>query len=296
MCGHIAEHALWEKFEPELFVKQFSHEYSKYNFSYYPTLCLYNNGSFLNERELPLEARNKILDIIAKNDNIKQFIFETRLEYVTPENLADIKKRLNGKKVGVAIGLETLNDEVRDLCINKGFTLKQFEDKAKVVSEILNLRTYVLLKPPFLTEKEAIDDAVQTIKYAQNILKADSVHLEACTVQDYTLVHYLWNRGVYQTARLWSIIEILKMTNNIYVSPFRYLPLPKRVPHNCDKCTHVITKKVLKDYNTSLDLSVLSDLSCKCKQTWVDSLNEKAVSPLSRRINLILDELEINHL
>ena len=51
------------------------------------------------------------------------------------------------------------------MCLNKGFSLAQFEKAAKIIIDNLYLRTYVMLKPPFLTEKESIDEAIKTIEY-----------------------------------------------------------------------------------------------------------------------------------
>lgn len=277
MCGHTAAQVT-HPVAPMNFVGQFRAEHAKYDFSKNPILCLYNNGSYLNDAEMPPTARSQINRMIAGDTRIREVVFETRADSVTSAKLRQLRAELPETRIVIAMGLESANDLVRDLCICKGLSLEAFKRAAALVlEEGLDLRTYVLLKPPFLTEKEAIDDAVGSVRFAASL--GGAVHIECCTVQGYTLVNYLEDQGTYRPPWLWSIVEVLRRTDPIpvYVTPFKYIPLPTDVPHNCKKCNAKMSKAILVEYNRSFDRSVLSDLRCQCRTTWTHELSQPPV-------------------
>jgi len=289
MCGHLKEQTQ-EDISAEQYVEQFVTEYSKYDFAHYPILDLYNNGSFFNDKELPPEARRKIFDIIAEDDDIEMIVLESRPEYITEAKLRETKRILKDKRVEIAVGLETINDEIREQCINKGFTLKEFEVAAKLIISILNLRVYVLVKPPFITEVEAIYDAIASIKYCFDI-GASVVSLETVTVQDYTLTDLLYHNGLYRTTWLWSLAKIIKATapyGKLVTGLFRFFPMPTFVPHNCERCNGLFFE-ALREYNRTLDPSVFNGLTCECEKEWIADLKEVAPS-IARRV-AVLDQL-----
>ena len=65
---------------------------------------------------------------------------------VTPQNVVLVP----GKHIELGVGLEIKDDFLRNVCINKGFTLVTFSAAAKIIAKKLSLRTYVLLKPLLL--------------------------------------------------------------------------------------------------------------------------------------------------
>ena len=133
--------------------------------------------------------------MINKNPHIKMLVLETRPEFVTEEKIREIKRLIPDKHIELGVGLEIKDDFYRRICINKGFSLQRYNLAASIITKYLNLRTYVLLKPLFLTEKEAIEQAIETIEYAFAI-GTTTVSLEACTIQDYTFMKYLYERGL----------------------------------------------------------------------------------------------------
>ena len=87
-------------------------------------LKIFNSGSFLDEIEIPKNVRNYILEKISKVEKIKEIVIESRVEYITSEKLVEIKEVLNNKHIEIAIGLETVNDYIRNCYINKGILFK----------------------------------------------------------------------------------------------------------------------------------------------------------------------------
>ncbi len=120
------------------------------NFKNHPVLCLYNMGSFLNDYEIPSKARKEILEIINKNKDIKKITLESRPEYVTKEHLEELKKLIPNKMIEIGMGLESSDDFVREVIINKGNILKDFKRTVKLIRvNKLNSLAYIQVKPPF---------------------------------------------------------------------------------------------------------------------------------------------------
>jgi len=279
MCGHLAKQLRSEEEIPDDdYLHQFDEEFRKLDFKTSPILNLYNNGSFFNDNEISPGARSGMLKKIGQEKDIKMLVLETRPEFVTEEKIKEVKISLPGKHVEVAIGLEIKDDLYRIACINKGFTLRQFEEASQIIRKYLNLRAYVLLKPPFLTERESIENAVETIEYAFSSGTC-TVSLEACTVQDYTLTDYLYQKGFYRPPYLWSIIEVIKRVKTpgkLIIGLFQFYPSPSKTPFNCEKCSDRVFDAICS-YNRTLDKGFLDGLSCQCKKEWEETLTQEGL-------------------
>ena len=296
MCGHIAKQTrMDDTISVGDYLKQFEHEFEKIDFKMNPILNLYNNGSFINDNEIPREARIGMLKKINQNPYIKMLVLETRPEFVTEEKVREIKRIIPNKHIELGVGLEMKNDFLRGICINKGFSLKRFDSAARIITKHLNLRVYVLLKPLFLTEKEGIENAVETIEYAFES-GATTVSLEACTIQDFTLMKYCYERGLYTPPWLWSIIDVVKKVKTpgkLIVGLFKFFPSPSAVPNNCDRCNETVMERI-QEYNRTLDSRTFDGLVCECKKEWKELLKEKPMAFEKRLepIPRLLDELK----
>ena len=294
MCGHLAKQTRTaETVTTTEYLQQFNEEFDKIDFKEFPLLNLYNNGSFFNDKEIAPEARIEILKRIGREKDVKMVVLETRPEFVTESNIKEVKKILPGKHVEIAIGLEIKDDLYRTVCINKGFTLRQYDQAAEIIVGNLHLRTYVLLKPPFLTEKESIDFAVEVIEYAFD-RGSRTVSLEACTVQAFTLVDYLYESGLYNPPYLWSIIEVIKRVNvpvsqKLVVGLFQFYPSPSKTPFNCERCSEKFLD-AMRSYNRTLDKRFFADLSCQCKEKWQETIEADAPS-FEKRLETAAEKL-----
>ena len=296
MCGHLAKQTRMDKsISVGDYLKQFEEEFEKIDFKMNPILNLYNNGSFINDNEIPPEARRGMLKKINKNPYIKMLVLETRPEFVTEEKVREIRRLIPNKHVELGVGLEMKNDFLRGICINKGFSLKRFDSAARIITRHLNLRAYVLLKPLFLTEREGIENAIETIEYAFE-RGTTTVSLEACTIQDFTLMKYFYERGLYSPPWLWSILEVVKgvkRPGKLILGLFKFFPSPSAVPNNCDRCNEKVMEKIIQ-YNRTLDPKAFNGLTCECKKQWRTILEEKPLTFEERLkpIPDILDELK----
>ncbi len=294
MCGHLAKQTRTaDTVTTAEYLQQFNEEFDKIDFKNFPLLNLYNNGSFFNDKEIAPEARLEILKRIGREKDIKMVVLETRPEFVTEGNIKEVKEILPGKHVEIAIGLEIKDDLYRTVCVNKGFTLRQYDQAAEIIVRNLHLRTYVLLKPPFLTEKESIDFAVEVIEYAFD-RGCLTVSLEACTVQAFTLVDYLYESGLYNPPYLWSIIEVVKRVKvpdkqKLIVGLFQFYPSPSKTPFNCERCSENFLDAI-RGYNRTLDKRFFDDLSCECKEKWQETIAAD-VPPFEERLETAAEKL-----
>lgn len=294
MCGHLARQTRQESMlSPDDHVFQFQTEFARVDSKQYPLLNVFNNGSFLNDNEIAPAARRRILQQINADPHIRMVVLESRPEFVSEDKIAEIRELVPDKHVEIALGLELKNDLYRSTCLNKGFSLKQYDTAADLVCGALHLRTYVFLKPPFLIEQESIDEAVDTVEHAFR-RGSTTVSLEACTIQDYTLVRCLYDTGQFKPPWLWSILEVVKRCfrpdRKLVVGMFRFFPSPEVVPFNCDQCSRAVMQ-ALAHYNRTLDIAAFDSLSCACRRQWQTQLTEPA-PPLAERIEIALSRLE----
>ena len=227
-------------------------------------LKIYTSGSFLDEREVSAETREAVARWAAENGC--RLLFETRPEFVerrTLEPLAAVHDDIE-----VALGLESSNDRVLRHSINKGFTRADYERAAQTVRSLeLAVRTYVLLKPPFLTEAEAVSDAVSTIAYASQL--SDTISLNPVNVQKGTLVERLWRDWSYRPPWLWSVLEVLsagaKHAKKLVCDPTG--GGHERGAHNCGRCDASILSSI-REYSLSQDIGRLGRPECDCLELW----------------------------
>jgi len=292
MCGHYVGTTRGARVPGDLYLSQFLSEFESIDFRRYPMLCVYNSGSFLNPREVEPATRRAILEAIARNAHIQHVIVESRPEFVTDEVLQELSLILSHKEVEIGVGLETRNDDIREVCLNKGFAIRDFLAVADRMARYqAKLLAYVLIKPPFLTEQEAIDDAIDSATFAF-ANGTDVVSFEPVSVQDYTLVHYLHEGGAFRPPWIWSVFEVAKATaplGFIRLGGFEYMPIPRIFTHNCPRCNAQAVAAV-EAFNASQDLSSLEEVRCSCREAWQRELQQTA-APLYERINLILDRL-----
>jgi hypothetical protein len=227
---------------------------------------IYTSGSFLDRNEIPLEARKAIIDAFP---SAKRILFESRPEFVTKEELSTMPS----DRMQVALGLESSNNEILQKCIQKGFSVEDYQRAASLLQEKgIPVRTYLLLKPPFLTEKQAIHDTIKSIEFAAPY--SESISINPINVQKDTMVEKMWRRGDYRPPWLFSLVEALKAgkaltEKRVFSSPSGAGSL--RGVHNCEKCDAGFIEAV-KRHSFSQDVKEFDDLDCECRGRWQNDL------------------------
>lgn len=228
---------------------------------------LYNSGSFFDETEISRELRHGILE--ALEGKAEKLVVESRPEFISEDEIKEVLRF--AKNLEVAIGLESADERVLIQCVNKGITLEDYKRGASIAKDNgASIRTYLLIKPPFLTEKEAIEDAVDSAKTAAEY--SDVISFNPLNVQKGTLVERLWRRGEYRAPWLWSVVRILEDSKGLNS---RMLCQPsgggtQRGAHNCGSCDKAILK-ALDEFSIGTRIS-FDDLDCSCREHWLDLL------------------------
>jgi archaeosine synthase beta-subunit len=226
---------------------------------------VFTSGSFFDVREVPEQARDEILAGLSQKAS--KVIIETRPEFVTDKTMQEAKKY--PVCLEVAIGLETSNDVIRIECINKNFLFKDFVRASETAKKYgVTTKAYLLLKPPFLDEKDALEDMVKSVLDAAPYASTISINL--CNVQRGTIVDELFQKKAYRPPWLWTIVEVIRRvhgkTNAVIMSD----PLAAgaaRGPHNCGLCDHDFADAIRK-YSLTQDVTAFDKLDCDCRLLW----------------------------
>jgi len=265
MCGYIADAAARPP-SPEDLLTQFDSVSRRID---HGIVKIFTSGSFFDPGEIPEPIRDKILSEL--NLYADKVIVETRPEFVTDQIVSAAK--LHTDRLEIAIGVETSNDAIRQNIINKGFMFNDFI-RASEISQAHGVTTkaYLMMKPPFLTEKEALEDMVKsTIDVAPY---ADTISINLCNVQRGTLVDELFYRRAYRPPWLWSVVEVLKRVHGKTGSTVMSDPLAagqSRGPHNCRDCDPAFADAIRR-YSLTQDVKAFDGLDCGCKALWEKTL------------------------
>jgi radical SAM enzyme (TIGR01210 family) len=239
-------------------------------------LKIFNSGSFFDDDEITESTRDYIYKKITEIPKIKEFVIESRVDYITREKLQKIKSVLDNTYIEVAIGLETVNDHIRNTYINKGLFFKDFLEAMNLCKKNdIGVRAYLLFKPPFLNEQTAIDDCVNSIlKLAE--LKVNTISINPLNIQKNTLTEYLFYQNRYRPPWFYSLFKcIIKACHERDIlKEVRIISSPsgagsKRGIHNCLKkeCNQYMIKS-LKNFVLTQDINHLirndKDYLCDC--------------------------------
>ncbi|NIQ06400.1 MAG: TIGR01210 family radical SAM protein [Candidatus Korarchaeota archaeon] len=179
-------------------------------------LKLYTSGSFLDEKEVPIQTQREVISTLpAIFPELKVLQIEARPENLLKDNIETfLSIKEEGVNVYFNIGLESINTTVLRL-INKGLNVKTYQKAVNHAKSYgFKIKTYLLLKPPFLTEKEAINDTFTSGKKAIQE-GSDSLSINPLTIHSGTVCEKLWQSGLYRPPWPQSIIFVLRKLLNI---------------------------------------------------------------------------------
>jgi len=281
MCGYYLD-AVNNKVSTSQLISQFDYAFhnkldeiniDSYNYS----LKIFNSGSFLDENEISYEFRKHIYEKIATVEKIKEVVVESRVEYISSIMLAELREGFKKKYLEIAIGLESVDDYVRNNYINKGMFFKDFKNAVNKCKEHdIGVKVYLLFKPLFLNEQAAIDDCTYLIKKLID-LGVNSISINPTNIQKGTLVEYLWFQNRYRTPWYYSLFKSIRNSvSQKDLKSVRLLSDPsgagtKRGIHNClKKECETYAKEKLKTFVLSQNLNELEqkEFECNCKKNY----------------------------
>jgi hypothetical protein len=231
------------------------------------TLKIYTSGNFLDEREIQQEAQLAIVKMAA--GRYKRMLVESRPEFVTEERVRPLLG--HGMELEIAFGLESANDRVLEETINKGNTAQENRQGALRARGFgARVKSYLLLKPPFLTEGESIEDAVRAAAFAAPF--SDTISVNPMNIHKGTLVERLFYDGAYRPPWLWSVVEVMRWGIPKMEGRARLMSAPtgattSRGASNCGRCDAAVLKAIAAA-SLDQDLAHFEGLDCACKERW----------------------------
>ncbi len=323
MCAHLNGAPLKEKITHKNYVEQWNSVLDgsfvektdkEFNLNDYPVVCVYNLGSLLNPEEISVKTVQYIFSTLNKYKGVKKVIIESRAEYVTEDILSAIRKVYDGV-VEVGIGVESTNFLIRELCHHKAIENTQIISDAVALLHKYNMKAlaYVNFKPIFLTESEAIEDAIKTSVDCFKDFNFDAVSVEPTSLQENSLANYLYNLGLYRVPWLWSLRDIIHgIYDRMHVSKLdirlggyfdeevlsgsqgtgfaqRNEIFPHMTSSNCSYCTNEFVEAI-KQFNMTYDVKDLDVVKpCKhCYKLWQDTKKVKDSRSIYTRIDDVL--------
>ena len=229
---------------------------------------IYTSGSFFDDKEVPPEVR----DVVAELCKGRLLTVECRADYVDYNIISAYRESLKDETGSggliIAMGLETSSDLIREKCIDKGLTFEQYVSAALSIRKAGGLvKTYLLHKPAYVTEREAYEDMISSVR---DILPyTDLISLNTCSIQRNTIVEHLWRQGSYRPPYLWSVVQVLA-ESPVHITCDTLGGGQKRGAHNCGSCDQMILDAI-KEYNLNGDQELIksvSEMSCRCKKEW----------------------------
>jgi len=240
-------------------------------------LDIFCSGSFLCDGEVPQEARPALLALAARElPALRAVMIESRPEYITPQAVSPLVAALPARcRLEVGVGLESADQEIREVRIRKGFTLDDFRGAAQVLAGIeadVALVVYLLFKPLGTRNMEAVADVMKSGRYladlAQELSLPLRVALEPTFVPEGTPLHQEMLQGNYTPPSLWNVVHVTRMLSKLGLPLHVGLSsegLPaEQVPSGCPQCTDRL-RAALARFNETQRRSALDGLTCQCQ-------------------------------
>lgn len=126
-----------------------------------PHIKLYNSGNFFDPKAIPRSDWPAIARLVAGFETV---IVENHPRLVGPH--CGEFQQLCGNQLEVALGLETSHTETL-AALNKQMTAKDFEEACRLlVDDRILIRAFILFKPPWTTEQQAMDRTLESVRFA----------------------------------------------------------------------------------------------------------------------------------
>ena len=283
MCGYVNDCLNTETpIKPEDIIYQFQSAVERFTDKPFKLVKIFTSGSFLDDNEVPQNVQRTILKMCNDLD-MQSVTFESRPEFVTTEKIEELTA-IFPKGLQIAIGLESANSDVLKYSINKGFQFQDYCDAVKIAKEFdISIKTYLLLKPLFLTEREAIEDVLHSIQKLREHDLTNCISINPVNIQKFTIVEYAYRHRDYRPPWLWSVIDVLRRGHaELTGTRIRLLSQPTgggslRGPHNCGKCDERVLEAIA-EFSLNNNPEIFKNLSCTCQDIWKDILDLEIIA------------------
>jgi len=270
-------------------------------------------GSFFTDAEVPAHIRIEVIRRLHRLPFLRSVGIETRAPFVTFERLDDVVRALPStvENVTLGFGLECISDLPRLACVNKGYGPEDIEEALEIMRAVerrhpsvrIHFETYTLLKPIFLTEGEAVAEALSTLEWAFE-RGVETAVLFLNTVKEHTIQHELYLADTleppirFEPPFCRSAVEVLLQLpdewrrNTVVLGP-QSAVAAEGMPRACELCSWPINGALVAHnlYRAPAILHAVAATVCPCKTEWEAELDAPS-EPLANRIARGLDALD----
>ena len=163
---------------------------------------LYNAANFFAPQNVPKQDLPLVAQLVS---TFHRVIVENHPK-LNNSSLLEFRDQLEGR-LEIAMGLETIHPATLAR-LNKQMTPEQYQDSCEWLTERgVDVRAFVLLRPPGMDEDEGVDWCIQSIKFAD---KCGARHISVIPMRsgNGTLEH-LQSRGLFQPPRASSLETVM---------------------------------------------------------------------------------------
>jgi archaeosine synthase beta-subunit len=267
MCGYFSDSHFQEVTAANI-IAQFENAMKEHHGE--ELIKIYTSGSFFDETEVPAAARQEILERVGSLTG--RLSVESQPQILTTDNVQQATRLVDRFEVG--FGMESTQDTVLAHSVNKSWRFPQFEKGASLLAENGGLvKTYLLLKPPFLGEDEAIQDTLLSVRKAAPL--SHTVSINPVNIQRHTLTERMFDKGAYRPPWLWSASHVVResiaeLPEGVQLKCHAVGGGYARGAHNCGTCDDDHAK-ALEAWTLAADrrrLDKLFQKPCDCIEQW----------------------------
>lgn len=215
---------------------------------------LYNSGNFFDVNAIPVSDYPAIASMLSDFDRV---IVENHPRLLNAHTFKF--QELLKPELEIAMGLETSNPEVLKM-LNKKMTLDHFKLAVKVLNQNqIDVRTFILLKPPFMDESEGIYWAQHSIEFAFEAGVGTAVVIP--TRFGNGALDELGQMGYFSPPDIKSVEQVLEYgiglkAGNVFVDLWDI-----ELFSSCSKC---LKKRKERLHQMNLQQTLLPEISCEC--------------------------------
>ncbi|MER5438999.1 hypothetical protein [Streptomyces sp. NPDC002790] len=173
--------------------------------------CIYlsPSGSLLDEKEVPVELRDRLLRRAAERKP-SSFAFETRPEVCTEEKLAHVREYFpDTTRMVCQIGVESWDPEVRTMCHLKPTRQEAYVDTAAMLGKLgFDPIANITLGGLGLSPREAYQDTLASVRGAR-AAGFETQMVFPLSAKAGTLLGWAHDRGLWEPPTLWMLVRLL---------------------------------------------------------------------------------------
>lgn len=219
----------------------------------------------LQEKEVPADARRRIFRLLATTQ-ASTIITEAHPASVRPATVAECVELLDGRTLGIELGVETMDEFIRYACVNKPFTNVTLERAVTSIHEGgAQAWANLIVGLPFLDEKEVVDISAWSAEKAME-LGFEQVVLFPNHTKENTIANLLAQAGRYSPPDLWTMRDVLagipdNLIERVHLAWMDLKPHPgaAKVEYEPDPAATEQLRALLQSFNLERDRTALAE-------------------------------------